>query len=215
MEIKGLLDNEDDYRYAYVRTHMSDRGKWELLAEEAAELSQAALKMIRVLNCDRLYDVYPVNNFTYDFDKCSENLQEEFADILICMSLIYKRIDLTAYESKIDGMFNRIYGTKLDEQERKEFDTFPRILERPFEIEVGSRREAVKLLLSLKGMAIENNGWVSIDDLNVLTGKNSIFYDTKYGWTKEMLNKAYHTGVSKDHPKSALLIIPQQPVRIS
>ena len=111
MKIKGCIElsgNEVIENHQFVRDHISARGKFELLAEEASELSQAALKMVRILNQDEPGDVFPINQEKYDLNTCNENLQEEIADVLLCLGLIYKEIDLTRFESKISKMKYRI-----------------------------------------------------------------------------------------------------------
>ena len=63
-----------------VRKRLSDRDKLEALAEEASELSQAALKLIRALKLND--NVTPVDAAT-----ASRNLQEELLDVLACAHL--------------------------------------------------------------------------------------------------------------------------------
>lgn len=64
-----------------VNSHLSRREKLEQLAEEAAELSQAALKCIRA---ERLSD----NPTPVTSEKALDNLFEEFSDVIGCMSLL-------------------------------------------------------------------------------------------------------------------------------
>ena len=68
--------------------------------------------MVRILNQDELDDVFPVNPEKYNFNTCNHNLQEEIADVLLCLGLIYKEIDLIEFESKISKMVNRIENNK-------------------------------------------------------------------------------------------------------
>lgn len=105
----------------YIRKHISDRGQLELLAEEAAELSQAALKMCRLLG-DDVSDTYPVNPDKYNVDICNENLIEEVVDVLICMDIIYKRLDVSQYYDKVNQMFKRILDAETNEDDE---DVFP------------------------------------------------------------------------------------------
>ena len=189
----------------YVRTHISDRGKWELLAEEAAELSQAALKMCRLLG-DDVGDTYPVNPDKYNVETCSDNLAEELVDVLICIDLIYSWIDVSRYADKVDGMYERI-KTCEEELGENEEDVFPNMIDRSYKVSVDSRCKAANLLLSLKAEAAKNGGFVTIDDLNVLTGKNSLIYDTQCGWTEEMLKNGGRTEFDTDY--HSFLVLPQ------
>ena len=186
----------------YVRTHISDRGKLELLAEEAAELSQAALKMCRLLG-DNVGDTYPVNPDKYNVDICNENLVEEMVDVLICMDIIYDRLDISQYWDKVNQMFKRINEAEEDDVVEPDFNA------KPYTVQVDSRCDATKLLLSLQREAAKNGGFVTIDDLNVLTGKDSLIYDTQWGWTKKMLRDGYPTWTDVSVNKNNMLVLPQ------
>lgn len=89
-----------------IRTKLSKRGMLELLAEEASELSQAALKMIRLSN----NDAYPVNPHKYNEQACADNLMEEFTDVLICADLLFLFNSPTIRQNKIESMIERIGG---------------------------------------------------------------------------------------------------------
>lgn len=88
----------------FIRKNVSDRGLLELLAEEAAELSQAALKLIRIQEDD----VYPVNSDKYDFNTCYKNIIEEITDVFICSTLLESEPDTKLACKKVKGMVDRI-----------------------------------------------------------------------------------------------------------
>ena len=68
-----------------ISESLSDAEKWGQLAEEAAELSQAALKMQRLF--------LPSNKPRRTAGECLENLHEEIADIFVCLDVIGRLID--------------------------------------------------------------------------------------------------------------------------
>ncbi len=70
----------------YISDFLSLREKWGQLAEEASELSQAALKM------QRLY--MPVNKPRKTYEECINNVYEEIADILVSLDVIGIRTDM-------------------------------------------------------------------------------------------------------------------------
>ena len=65
----------------YVKSHLDERTKLEQLAEEANELSQAALKLIRAKGMSD--NATPVTA-----DKALDNLQEEVMDVLACLVVL-------------------------------------------------------------------------------------------------------------------------------
>ena len=64
----------------YVMNHLDERTKLEQLAEEAAELSQAALKLIRAQGLSN--NVTPITE-----QEALENLREEIIDVLACIKV--------------------------------------------------------------------------------------------------------------------------------
>ena len=62
----------------YVTNHLDARAKLEQLAEEAAELSQAALKLIRAKGLSN--NVTPV-----DKKEALDNVKKEIIDVLMCV----------------------------------------------------------------------------------------------------------------------------------
>ena len=62
----------------YVVNHLDARAKLEQLAEEAAELSQAALKLIRATGLSN-------NPTTITREEALQNMHEEIIDVLMCV----------------------------------------------------------------------------------------------------------------------------------
>ena len=76
----------------YVMNHLDERSKLEQLAEEAAELSQAALKLIRAQGMSD--NVTPITE-----QEALENLREEIIDVLACIEV---------YDYELDGDVNMV-----------------------------------------------------------------------------------------------------------
>lgn len=72
---------DTEYISAFLTTHE----KWGQLAEEASELSQAALKMQRLF--------MPTNKPRKTYAECLSNVYEEIADILVCLDVLEIRQD--------------------------------------------------------------------------------------------------------------------------
>jgi NTP pyrophosphatase (non-canonical NTP hydrolase) len=72
----------------YVKSHLDARTKLEQLAEEAAELSQAALKLIRAKGLSN--NVTPI-----DEKEALANVREEIIDVLACIKV---------YDYELDGV---------------------------------------------------------------------------------------------------------------
>lgn len=64
----------------YLQEHLTEAEKWGQLAEEAAELSQAALKM------QRLY--LGLNLPRADREACEAAVLEEHADVAVCFKVL-------------------------------------------------------------------------------------------------------------------------------
>lgn len=75
-------------RINLLRDYIDYRGSLELLAEESSELTQAAMKLIRVSEADGNL-IYPVNKEKYDIEKCQTNLIDELTDVLTCVFLLF------------------------------------------------------------------------------------------------------------------------------
>lgn len=76
MDQKDFLEN-----IAYIQGNLCRRDLYEMLAEEAAELSQAALKVIRAEGMSG--SVTPVSA-----EEARENLNEEVVDVLIVLTAL-------------------------------------------------------------------------------------------------------------------------------
>ena len=61
----------------YIRSMLTEAERWGQLAEEAAELAQAALKMQRLC--------MPKNKPSKAPDACTANLAEELIDVFVCV----------------------------------------------------------------------------------------------------------------------------------
>ena len=73
-----MIDNEKYIKY--MRKNLSEREILEQLAEEASELSQAALKAIRALKLSS-------NPTPLSCLEASDNLKEEYVDVAMCYAL--------------------------------------------------------------------------------------------------------------------------------
>lgn len=76
-------NSNEDY-ILYIREKLDDRVILEQLAEEAAELSQACLKLIRASGFSK--NVTPT-----DRGKALSNLYEEMSDVSMCYFLLFGR----------------------------------------------------------------------------------------------------------------------------
>lgn len=77
------MDGEYMEYISYVGKIIDKRTKLEQLAEEAAELSKACLKLIRASGFS--------NNMTpVDREEALRNLREEFADVNMCYYLLFR-----------------------------------------------------------------------------------------------------------------------------
>lgn len=74
---------EYDEMNRYIKSQLSGRDVLEALAEEAAELSQAALKMIRACRLGWTNNVTPVTP-----KEALDNLLEEMADVELVMDVL-------------------------------------------------------------------------------------------------------------------------------
>jgi hypothetical protein len=92
----------------YIRSTLSDRELLEQLAEEAAELGQAALKLIRATGATR-------NPTPVDVGEASLALEEEFEDVVAVMSAFlcgyegtWKLVDHSQKRSKWQRWASRV-----------------------------------------------------------------------------------------------------------
>lgn len=85
----------DAIEYAHIQEkvrklheHIDQRGCLELLAEESSEVTQAAMKLIRV--SDVANDkVYPADKEKYTIKNCEVALNNEITDVITCVFLLY------------------------------------------------------------------------------------------------------------------------------
>ncbi len=68
--------------FKYVSENLTEREKLEQLAEEAAELAQAALKLIRAKKLSN-------NSTPMTEDDANMNLAEKIDDVIMCVCLYY------------------------------------------------------------------------------------------------------------------------------
>ena len=83
----------EDY-ILYIMNKLDDRTVLEQLAEEAAELSQACLKLIRARGLSN--NVTPI-----DQEKALRNLYEEMSDVAMCYFMLFGGCHTHASESVI------------------------------------------------------------------------------------------------------------------
>lgn len=77
-----MITQKTSNRYKdFIQKNLSDRSKFEQLAEESAELTQAALKLIRA---QRLSE----NKTPVTGREAVKNMVEEITDVLICLSAL-------------------------------------------------------------------------------------------------------------------------------
>lgn len=90
----------------YIAGALSERDLLEQLAEEASELSQAALKLIRAAKYSD--NVTPVKE-----EEAATNLVTEFNDVLICWEIVVKSMRKIELEEQIQAMYQK-QETKLE-----------------------------------------------------------------------------------------------------
>lgn len=92
----------------YILEHSSESDLLCLIAEEASELAQAAMKLKRVLSADAAST--PVT-----IEEAEEHLNEEWADVLnaSCIFLRKHSADNTEYDTRSDHVFE-IMVSKID-----------------------------------------------------------------------------------------------------
>lgn len=69
-----------DYHIDFVKSHVNEVDRLTILAEEAAELAQAALKLVRYYNGQTASVDAP--------NKLVEALEEEVADVKVCLDTL-------------------------------------------------------------------------------------------------------------------------------
>lgn len=104
-----------------LHEHIDKRGCLELLAEEASEVTKAAMKLIRV---SEAYNdkVYPADKNKYNIKNCEVDLNNEIMDVITCVFLLQASnydvsnylIDYDAINDRLDKMIARIEENKND-----------------------------------------------------------------------------------------------------
>ena len=70
-----------------LRKYVNSRGCLELLAEESSEVTQAAMKLIRVSEASN-DKVYPADKNKYNIKNCEVDLNNEIMDVITCVFLL-------------------------------------------------------------------------------------------------------------------------------
>lgn len=86
-----------------VCDNVHTRDLLEQAAEEAAELTQALLKLIRA---EKLSD----NPTTVTLDQAVEQVTEELSDVMLCMRLLGFEADEYIMDAKLERWANRLEG---------------------------------------------------------------------------------------------------------
>lgn len=95
----------------YIRRKLTETELLAQLAEEAAELAQAALKMRRVLDGK--------NPTPVRMSEAWANLQEETADVLLCLQMVGISTNARDYYEAIHAKLTR-WGERLRAAEQEE-----------------------------------------------------------------------------------------------
>nr|DAO87380.1 MAG TPA: triphosphate pyrophosphohydrolase [Caudoviricetes sp.] len=102
-----------------LHKHIDPRGCLELLAEESSEVTQAAMKLIRVSEASNDM-VYPADKNKYSIKNCEVDLNNEVMDVITCAFLLYadhydvpnSLMDYDAINERLDKMIARIEENK-------------------------------------------------------------------------------------------------------
>ena len=103
-----LLPGSNDQKILFIRSNLSLAAILEQLAEEASELSQAALKKAR-----KLREENPTPKSLGEID---DNLVEEIADVNLCTDVLKVSIMARIYDFKLDRWHRRIIQKQEEEQ---------------------------------------------------------------------------------------------------
>lgn len=98
-----------------LRKYVNSRGCLELLAEESSEVTQAAMKLIRVSEASN-DKVYPADKNKYNIKNCEVDLNNEIMDVITCVFLLQEDyydvpnslIDYDVIIERLDKMIDRI-----------------------------------------------------------------------------------------------------------
>ena len=103
-KMKSSKNNSDNSNADFVRETLTRRELLEQAAEEAAELSQALLKYIRAVGLSN--NVTPLDS--YD---AADDVEEEFADLCLCMQLLgVEEADKKTMSKKLERWSKRLKG---------------------------------------------------------------------------------------------------------
>ena len=103
-KMKSSKDNSDNTNADFVRETLDRRELLEQAAEEAAELSQALLKYIRAAGLNNNFTIIPSSD-------ASDNVEEEFADLCLCMQLLgVEEADKKTMGKKLERWCKRLKG---------------------------------------------------------------------------------------------------------
>ena len=105
---------EYDEMNRYIKSRLSGRDVLEALAEEAAELSQAALKMIRACRLEGTNNVTPVTP-----EEATDNLLEEMADEELVMDVLSHYVCCGKALNNIKDEKRERWASRLKEWEEK------------------------------------------------------------------------------------------------
>ena len=105
---------EYDEMNRYIKSLLSGRDVLEALAEEAAELSQAALKMIRACRLEGTNNVTPVTP-----EEATDNLLEEMADVELVMDVLSHYVCCGKALNNIKDEKRERWASRLKEWEEK------------------------------------------------------------------------------------------------
>lgn len=112
----------DNVEYAHIQgkvrklhEHIDPRGCLELLAEESSEVTQAAMKLIRVSEAAN-DKIYPANKEKYTIKNCEVDLNNEIMDVITCIFLLQAAhydvpnflMDYDVISERLDKMIARI-----------------------------------------------------------------------------------------------------------
>lgn len=83
----------------FIQSKLNNAELLAQLAEEAAELGHAALKMRRVID--------GTNRTPVTFDEAFANLKEEIGDVLLCLETVGLTVEPEAYRKDMDAKLER------------------------------------------------------------------------------------------------------------
>lgn len=90
----------EDFQFEFIRSRLGTPALLEQMAEEASELSQACLKLARIMRGE---NPTPVTDEAAQF-----NLIEEFTDVNVCADILELPVDRAVREYKISRWVKRL-----------------------------------------------------------------------------------------------------------